>query len=138
MGAPAQPTSAFGSFGAAPAAQGGIFGAQKPLTGFGVPAQPATSTAFGFAQNPGTSLFNNTMNKPVAPVFSGFGQSQPAAPLGGTLGFGQNSTSLFGNNTAKPGGMFGSTTPSTGGMFGSTQPFGASNSLNLGGGAFGQ
>lgn len=101
------------------------FGAQTSTApgGFGSFGQPA---------QPG-SLFNNSFGaKPAAaPTFNNFGQTSTLPTLGGGLGIGQGSTSLFGNTAAKPGGMFGTTaTPAAGGMFGSS--FGQNSTLGGG------
>lgn len=126
----------FGGFGTNantnPAA-GSLFG-QKPVTGFGAAqgfgAAPSTATGFGtFGQtNPAGSLFSNTFNKPAVPPFTGFGAQSTAPTLGGGLGtLGGGNTSLFGQQSNKPGGLLFSTPATGGGLFGSS--FGQTNTL---------
>lgn len=118
FGLPASSASntGFGGFGATNTnAGGGLFGQKVQTTSFGFPGQTATTapTAFtSFAQPAAGSLFN----KAPTQTFTGFGQQAAAPTLGGGLGMGQN-TSLFGNNTAKPG-LFGQTQAPS--LFGNT------------------
>lgn len=161
FGAPADNKPAFGqpapstgfSFGQ-PAATGGtgLFGQAKPPENtFAAPAFGATTSqaapVFGAAQ-PTQSLFgNNTFGaKPAAAPFTGFGQQQTTAPLGGGM-LGQTQGGLFGGGMAaqKPGGLFGAPATNTaqpGSLFGgfNTGATGTSTlgQTSMGMGAFGQ
>jgi nuclear pore complex protein Nup98-Nup96 len=127
-------TQGFGGFGSTNTSTAGTGLFSKPATGFGAaPAfgqQPPTSSSLFGTANTGTSLFNNSFNKPAAPTF-GFGQQPTSAPLNAGLGM-NTQNNLFGNVANKPTGMFGSA-PTGGGLFSSAPAFGTNTGLSLGG-----
>lgn len=88
MGQTAAPNTGFGGFGATntnanAVGGGGLFGQQKPATGFGAApafgAPTSTSTGFGSFGQPNTSgsMFNNTFNKTATTPFGGFQSTAP-------------------------------------------------------------
>lgn len=145
-----QPTSVFGSglqpqanaFGLSQTSNAGFTGFgntntntagssifNKPGNAFATSFPAATSTApnfgAGFGQtNTGSSIFNNTMNKPAVSGFPGFGTQPNTNTLGGLGSSFGNTSSIFNNNT-KPGGIF--SNPVGGSTFGNTtnSPFGS-------------
>lgn len=116
---------AFGGFGTNTQNTGtGLFGQQKPATGFGTGfgtaqtsiAPLGTTSAFGQQNQPG-SLFGNTLGKP-ATTFTGFGQTATSQP-GLTSGFGAGTGTLFGQNQQQKPNLFGASN-TTGGLFNNT------------------
>uniref|UniRef100_A0A182N4M8 Nuclear pore complex protein Nup98-Nup96 n=1 Tax=Anopheles dirus TaxID=7168 RepID=A0A182N4M8_9DIPT len=158
LGAQSTPSSfSFGTNTQTSAAGSTLFGA-KPANTFGTLGgttfgQAATSSAptFGLGTNTnaagGSSFFGNTFgNKQAAPAFGLGTSAATGGGIGGTGGgltFGTGSSSLFGNTTAKPGGLgtgtslFGNTsTLGTGGAFG-TMGMGTSFGVGTGAGGLG-
>uniref|UniRef100_A0A182K2G3 Nuclear pore complex protein Nup98-Nup96 n=1 Tax=Anopheles christyi TaxID=43041 RepID=A0A182K2G3_9DIPT len=156
LGAQSTPSSFnFGTNTQTNAAGSTLFGA-KPANTFGTLGgttfgQSATSNAqtFGLGTNTnaagGSSFFGNTFNKP-AQTFGLGTNTATGGGIGGTTGgltFGTGTSSLFGNTSAKPGGLgtgtslFGNTsTLGTGGSFG-TMNMGSSFGAGAGTGGLG-